>query len=172
MKKSVLLVVVVSLVGCSILPLRLGIDNISLTVPLVTYTNNNVLYPKTPSPFNQPPVNISNVKLEGSATATNVLSDVSVFLYARSTNPATDLSCTAYTDFILCPKANQIKINSGAFSLLANGSKKVFGFDDASNALRDGVNAGKLWIGLEVTSGAAANMTLQLSDLVASVTLF
>jgi hypothetical protein len=169
--KRLCLVLTVGLAACAGLPLRLGIENISLTVPLVLYTNNNVIYPKNPSSFSQPPVNISSVRLEGKAKASNVVSDVNVFLYARVASPATDPTCTTYTDIIVCPKAGQIKINSSPMTLLSSGSLREFVFDDASQVLRDGVNAGKMWFGLEVTSGAAANMNLQLSELVASVTV-
>ena len=172
MKRVSILLVTLVLVACGALPLRLSLDNLNLTIPLVAYTNGNVIYPKNPSVFNQPPINISSVKLEGRASASNVLADVNVFLHARTTSPSLDSSCTSYTDFILCPKAGQIKINSSALSLISSGAKKNFAFDDASNVLRDGVNAGKIWVGLEVASGAAANMGLQLSELVASVTIF
>jgi hypothetical protein len=172
MKRFFILVLGVALVACGILPLRLSLDNLNLTIPLVAYTNGNVIYPKNPSVFNQPPINISSVKLEGKANANNVLADVNVFLHARTTNPSLDSNCTVQADFILCPKAGQIKINSSALSLASTGSKRTFAFDDANGVLRDGVNAGKIWVGLEVASGAAANMGLQLSELLATVTIF
>ena len=172
MKRFFILLVGLVLVACGALPLRLSLDNLNLTIPLVAYTNGNVIYPKNPSVFNQPPINISSVKLEGKANASNVFADVNVFLHARTTNPSLDGNCTSYTDFIICPKAGQIKINSSALSLASTGAKRAFAFDDASSVLRDGVNAGKIWVGLEVASGAAANMGLQLSELVASVTIF
>ena len=172
MKQFSILLFALVLVACGILPLRLSLDNVNLTIPLVAYTNGNVIYPKNPSVFNQPPINISGVKLEGKASASNVIADVNVFLHARTTNPSLDSNCTVYADFILCPKAGQIKINSSVLSIAAAGAKRDFAFDDTSGVLRDGVNAGKIWVGLEVSSGAAANMGLQLSELMASVTIF
>jgi hypothetical protein len=169
--KRLTLLLALGLVGCGAFPLRFGVDNISLNIPLVTYTSGNVIFPKNASTFNQAPISYTSVKLEGNAKASNVLQDVNVFLYARSTDPSLDPTCSSYTDIIVCPKTGQTKINTNPLSLLSSGVKRNFVFDDAGNGFRDGINAGKIWLGLEVASGAAANMNLQMTDLVMSLTV-
>ncbi|MFN3266014.1 MAG: hypothetical protein ACK41E_04155 [Deinococcales bacterium] len=161
----------IGLLSCAALPLRFSVNDISLTIPLVTSTNDTVIYPKDPSTFTPPSVGFTSVKLEGNAKANNVLQNVSVFLHARNTDPALDPSCNVSVEIIVCPKNGQKRINSNALVLLSSGAKQPFAFDDTDNAFRDGINSGKLWLGLEVTSGAAANMNLQLLDLIMSLTL-
>ncbi len=159
------------LVACGAFPLRLGIDDINVTIPLAVNTNGSVIYQKNPSVFNQPAIQFSGVKLEGNASATPITNEVRMFLYGRTTDPALDAKCTNTGTLYFCPSASEKKINSSEIVLSSSGAKRAFTFDDSNNVLRDGINGGKIWTGIEVTAGAAVGVNLKLTDLLSIVTL-
>ena len=171
MKYLFLLVLMFFFSACGLLPLRIGIEEINATIPIAVNTSNSVIYQKNPSTFTPPTLSFSSVKLEGNASATPITNEVRMFLYARHTDPSTDASCTSSGTLYFCPNSGQKKINTTVIVLSSGGTKKSFAFDDANNALRDAINNGKIWLGIEVTSGAAVGLNLKLSELLSIVTL-
>ena len=68
---------------------------------------------------------------------------------------------------ISCPTTSQTKL-SGDLTLQSSKTS----FEIGGDVMKQAVNSGKIWLGLEVKSGFSANLTLKLTDMIATVTLF
>lgn len=150
--------------ACSNPIFGVGISDVVLSVPLAATTGGQVIY-GAQSEFNKPTFAYTSVKLRGnSSQQAAALGTLRVNLYARKDAPACAVSCSANSQAAF-------KLNTAPLELKAGGAKTAFVLDDQNNALRDALNAGTMYLGVEVLSGATANATVTLSDLVADVTI-
>ena len=158
------------MVACSNPIFGVGINDVTLSVPAVGYSAGQVLYSSSSSKFDKPTIAFTGVKLRGNSSQTGVsLQTVKLFLYARTTAPS-GAGCTSST---VCSAASQdiFKLNSVEIELKPDGSKTAFVVNDPNGKLKDGINAGVMWFGVGITSGATFNSDVKLSELVADVTI-
>ncbi len=171
--KRPLWLVVALMVGCSNPIFNVNMTNVSLNVVALTNTSQKIVYPTSASQFNKPTLAFSSVKLRGNSSASSGLTvqTVKLFLYSRTTDPKDDAACTSSAGMYLCSVDPLAKLNTVEITLQSDGSKTSFNVNDPNSALKNGINAGKLWLGVEVTQGASLNPTISLTDLVADVTV-
>ena len=158
------------MVACSNPIFGVGLNDVTLSVPAVGYSAGQVIYSSGSSKFNKPTIAFTSVKLRGSSSQTGTgLQTVKLFLYARTTAP-NGAGCTSTS---VCSAASQdgFKLNSVELELKPDGSKMAFVVNDPNNTLRDGINAGEMWLGVGITAGATINSSVKLSELVADVTV-
>lgn len=154
--------------ACGALPISVALDPASYSFGASQPAVGTVVYPAAASAFSQAPVNVASVTVRGQA-AINSLGTTSVTgaIYGRISDPATDPKCTSSPTFVSCPAATETKL-SGDLTLTSSKSA----FEIGGDTLKQAVNTGKIWLGLELKSGFSANLTLKLTDMVATVTLF
>ena len=159
-----------ALVACSNPIFGVGINDVTLSIPAVGYSAGQVIYSSSSSRFNQPTIAFTSVKLRGNSSQTGTaLQSVKFFLYARTTAP-TGAGCTSST---ICSDTSQesFKLNTVELELKLDGSKTAFVVNDPNGKLKDGINAGEMWLGVGITSGFSAASSVKLSELVADVTI-
>jgi hypothetical protein len=157
------------LVGCSNPVFPVNLKEVSFSVTSLVNTNGKVLYPTDASTFTKPTLAFSGVKLRGSSSATGGVTPMTVklLLYARTIQP----SCPQSAGMYMCDKAGEKSLNTVPITLKSDGSSSAFQVDDPNGALKEGINAGKFWLGVEVTEGASLLPTITLSNLIADVTV-
>ena len=158
------------MVACSNPIFGVGISDVTLSVPAVGYSAGQVIYSSGSSKFDKPTLAFTSVKLRGNSSQTGTgLLNVKFFLYARTTAP-TGAGCTSST---ICSDTSQesFKLNTVELELKPDGSKTAFVVNDPSGKLKDGINAGEMWLGVGITSGFSAASSVKLSELVADVTI-
>jgi hypothetical protein len=161
-----------SLSACSGSTLQANLDPLEVTVPASLPTLGKVIYPAKAAMFQNSPVSFNTVSLVGNAAATNVFASVKANLYARTSDPATAAGCSQEAGVVICNAADQTKISPQSLTLASDGSKTAFKLEDKDGVLKAAVTAGKVWIGIEIESGAGLNSKVKLSELVASLTVF
>ncbi|WP_038057605.1 hypothetical protein [Thermus amyloliquefaciens] len=153
--------------------------SVSVTVPLpeqrvtlaaVGDTLGRVVYPAKPMEF--PGVPVKGVEVSGVLEANQPLT-LTLNLYARLTNPASDPNCIALSDFTTvyayaCPVGpDDEKVGSASFTLSQSSPLALNGQN-----LTQGVQAGKLWLGVEVNQGLPAGpVDFTFKNLKATVTV-
>jgi hypothetical protein len=158
------------LAGCSNPIFPVNLEEVSFSVTSLVNTNGKVLYPTDANTFTRPTIAFSSVKLRGSSSATGGVTPMTVklLLYARTTQPS---SCPQSAGMYMCDKAGEKSLNTVPITLKSDGSSTVFQVDDPNGALKEGINNGKFWLGVEVTEGASVLPTITLSNLIADVTV-
>lgn len=151
--------------------------SVSVTVPLpdqkvrvaaVGDTLGRVIYPSKPLEF--PSVPVKGVEVSGTLEANHPLA-LTLDLYARLTDPAKDQDCLALSDFTTtyayaCPVGpDDEKVGSATFTLSQSTSLTLKG-----SHLTQGVQQGKLWLGVQVSSNLPApQVELTFKNLKATV---
>ena len=158
--------------ACSGSPLQANLDSLEVTVPASVPTFGKVIYPAKAAMFQSSPVGFNTVSLVGNAAATNVLANVKANVYARTVDPVGVSGCSQEAGVVICNAADQTKISTQSLMLASDGSKTAFKLEDKNGVLKAAVTAGKVWIGIEVESGASINSKIKLSELMASLTVF
>ncbi|WP_038043437.1 hypothetical protein [Thermus tengchongensis] len=143
------------------LSLLLAACSMSVTVPLpdqkVTLatmidTVGRVVYPAKPMAF--PSVPAKGVEVSGVLEASQPLA-LTLSLYARLSDPATDPQCLALSDFTTtyaCPVGpNDEKVGSATFTLSQSAPLTLKGQN-----LTRGVQEGRLWLGVEASNSLPA----------------
>jgi hypothetical protein len=154
--------------ACGVLPISFALDPASYSFGASQPAVGTVVYPAAASGFSQAPVNVASVVVRGQAAIDSLgTPSVTGAIYGRVSDPATDPKCTVYPTFVSCPAASETKL-SGDLTLTSAKS----GFEIGGDTLKQAVNSGKIWLGLELKSGFSANLTLKLTDMIATVTLF
>ena len=169
---TILLAATLTLSACSGAPLQANLDSLEVTVPASLPTFGKVIYPTKAAMFQNSPVSFNSVSLVGNAAATNVLANVKANLYARTVDPVGVSGCSQEAGVVICNAADQTKITTQSLTLASDGSKTPFKLEDKNGVLKAAVTAGKVWIGIEIESGASINSKIKLSELVASLTVF
>jgi hypothetical protein len=168
-----LLILPVALLACSNPVFPVNMSNVEVQVTSLTQMNEKVIYTQ-PSTFSKPTIAFSGVTLRGNSSATVGVTPqtVKLFLYARTTDPQADATnCASSGSLTLCGTASEAKLNSVAITLPSDGTRTAFEVNDPSGALKNGINAGKLWLGIEVTEGVSFLPTITLSQAIANVTM-
>jgi len=159
--------------ACSNLPVRVGLQDVTIDLGAVTSTQGNVLYPSAPSAFQKPSLHVSSASIDGDVAATGLASDTSFTFYGRASDPSQDGNCQLVGNltrtYYACPASQESAI-SGPVTLPADGSSKALHL--SGNVLAQGANQGKLWLGATVEGGASTGATLHFTHLVASVAVF
>ena len=158
--------------ACSGSPLQANLESLEVTVPASLPTFGKVIYPTKAAMFQNSPLSFNTVSLVGNAAATNVFASVKANLYARTVDPVGASGCSQEAGVVICNAADQIKISPQSLTLASDGSKTPFKLEDKDGVLKAAVTAGKVWIGIEIESGASVNSKIKLSELVASLTVF
>lgn len=169
MKRLFLLpTLVVALSACNALPISIAVDPANYSFGATAPTSGSVMYPAAASAFSQSPVNVASVVVRGQASAASIgTPSVTAAIYGRTTDPKNDPNCSSVGVMISCPAASQSKLTG---DLTLQSSKTSF--EIGGDVMKQAVNSGKVWLGLEVKSGFSANLTLKLTDMIATVTLF
>jgi hypothetical protein len=173
LKTMLLSVATLALNACSSAPVTVPVDPFEFTLPAALPTLNKVVFPASSATFQKSPVGFSAVSFTGKAAATNILFAVKANIYARTTDPSDCQSVTVgTTSLYICDAATQTKVSSQAITLATDGSKTAFKLEDNKGVLKEAMTSGKLWVGLELTEGAALNANVKFSDMVASLAVF
>ena len=158
----------VILSACSALPISIAVDSANYSFGATAPTSGSVMYPTAASNFAQSPVNVTSVVVRGQASAASLgTPSVNAVIYGRTTDPKNDPNCSSFGVMISCPTTSQTKL-SGDLTLQSSKTS----FEIGGDVMKQAVNSGKIWLGLEVKSGFSANLTLKLTDMIATVTLF
>jgi hypothetical protein len=167
-RSFLILAILATFSACGALPISIALDPANYSFGTTTPTAGNVMYPVSASAFAQSPVNVASVVVRGQASAASIgTPSVIAAIYGRTTDPSKDPNCTSFGALISCPTPSQTKLTND----LTLSSTKT-GFEIGGDVIKQAVNSGKVWLGLEVKSGFSANLTLKLSEMIASVTLF
>ncbi|WP_234554190.1 MULTISPECIES: hypothetical protein [Thermus] len=155
------------LAACSV-RVTVPLPNQQVTVAMVGDTLGQVIYPAQAMEF--PGVPVKSVEVSGTLEANQPLT-LTLNLYARLTDPASDPSCTALSDFTTtyayaCPVGpDDERVGSATFALSQSTSLTLKGQN-----LTYGVQAGKLWLGVQLNQALPApQVEFTFKDLKATV---
>lgn len=170
---ALVLTLAAALAACSKAPLTVPLEDFSISVDAVGNTVGQVFYPKNAAQFDRPVVDIKTIRLSGRVTVsyTAVQAPLVMTFFARTDDPAGADGCTDAGIVWICDAAKETPISS-AYSFPNGETQQVTLGDPNAKALADGINQGQIWIGAEVTSGEAAEVTFNFTQMVAKVTLF
>ena len=164
----ILAIPIVIFTSCGATPIFVDLDDFSINIPAAVNTAGLVIYSADPISLEKQSLNIKAVRLSGFIEPTYTGDTLKLTFYASATEPD---GCASFQSILICGKIGHKRISSEY--TLHNGFKQPISLGDPNaDVLADGVNNGKLWIGVEVTSSASADISLQFSDMVASVTIF
>lgn len=167
-----LLALVLATTACQGLPIRVGLQDVTIDLGAIANTQGEVLYPASASAFKRSNLHVASATIDGDVRATGLANDTTFTFYGRATDPSADPNCTQVTNltntFYACPSARETSI-SDAVTLPANGDSHPIHF--RGNVLATAANQGRLWVGASVQGGASTHATLQFVHLVASITL-
>lgn len=168
-----LLALVLMLAACSNLPVKVGLQDVSVHLGTVASSQGDVLYPAAPSAFDKSSLHVSSASIDGDVSANGLSSATTFTFYGRATDPSQDNNCQQVTNgsgtFYACP-ASQESAVSDAITLPADGSAKPIHL--SGNVLAKAANQGRLWLGAKVQGSASVDVTLHFTNLVASVAVF
>ncbi|WP_287371073.1 hypothetical protein, partial [Oceanithermus sp.] len=169
---ALLLALAAALAACSQAPLTVPLDDFSIQVDAVGNTAGQVIYPKNAAQFSKPVLNVKTIQLKGQVTVsyTAVQAPLTMTFYARTSDPK-NAGCTDAGLAWICNASGETAISTGY--TFADGETKSIALGDPNpDVLANGLNQGFLWIGAEVTSGAATGVTFDFTQMVAQVTVF
>jgi hypothetical protein len=158
------------LAACS-LPLTIPLPDQTVEVPALGDTAGKVVYPAKPQTFTSPGSVLKDVRVEGTLEASQPLL-LTLDLYARTQDPAQDPNCQPLGDlttpyaYACAVGAEDGPIGEASFqgtsttSLSLNGPK-----------LTEGLQQGRLWLGVKVQGLPAARITFTFKNLRATFTL-
>lgn len=169
---ALLLALAAALAACSKAPLTVPLEDFSISVDAVGNTVGQVVYPKNAAQFDRPVVDVKTIRLSGQVTVsyTAVQAPLVMTFYARTSDPGA-AGCTDAGLAWICDAAGETPISS-AYSFANGETQQVTLGDPNPEVLADGINQGRIWIGAEVTSGAATGVTFDFTQMVAEVTVF
>ena len=173
LKTMLLSTAILALNACSSAPVTVPVDPFEFTLPAAAPTLGQVIYPAVSATFQKSPVGFSAVTFTGNAAASGVIFAVKANIYARTSEPTDCTKVTVSTTSVyVCSASTQTKVSSQAITLAPDGSKTSFKLEDNKGVLKEAMTSGKLWVGLEITEGLAANSNVKFSDMVASLAVF
>jgi len=159
--------------SCGNAPVSVRLDDFSIKVDALANTLGKVVYPKQAATFEKSGLHVKTVTLNGKLTySADIGSDsLTMAFYARLSDPK-DAGCSDAGLAWLCDKANETPISDP--QTFQKDTPTPFSLGDKNpTILADGINQGKIWIGVEVTEeSAATGVTFDFTDMVANVTLF
>ncbi len=162
------LIATVVLSACGNTPIQVGLQDFTVDASAVANTAGKVVYKAEPVSFEKPVINVKTVKLSGNVTPSYLGTTLQIQFYASASKP---VGCDEVAGLLVCDKNGQKPI-SGEYTL-ENGVKQPIELGNPNaDVLAEGLNNGKIWLGVEIASSGAANVKLQFSDMVASVTIF
>ncbi|XOB99413.1 hypothetical protein ACMC9I_04825 [Deinococcota bacterium DY0809b] len=169
---ALVLTLAAALAACSKAPLTVPLEDFSISVDAVGNTVGQVVYPKNAAQFDRPVVGVKTIRLSGRVTVsyTAVQAPLVMTFYARTDDPGA-AGCTDAGLAWICDAAGETPISS-EYSFANGETQQVTLGDPNPEALADGINQGRIWIGAEVTSGAATGVTFDFTQMVAEVTVF
>ena len=158
--------------ACQGLPVKIGLQDVTIDLGAITSTQGEVLYPASSSAFEKSNLRVATATIDGDVSATGLASDTAFTFYGRATDPSTDTNCTRVTNltntFYACPSSQETSI-SGPVTVPASGDSRSIHL--SGSVLATAANRGRLWIGATVQGATSTNATLHFVHLVASVTL-
>ena len=160
------------LAACGNTPINVPLDDFSISIDATANTLGKVVYPKNAATFEKPVVNVKTITLTGNVKSkyTPISSPLAMKFYARITDPST-AGCQDGGLVWICDANSETAI-SESYTFQNDDTQPITFGDTNPDILASGINAGKIWIGAEVTSGAATNVNFSFTDMVAHVTLF
>lgn len=136
------------------------------TLPLTaSNTVGKVIYPKDPLAFSPPPVQALRIVVTGEAEL-SPYAPLSLDVYARASAP---LGCFGYSTIYVCDISpedtyvGQIDLTKASRTSFTLGQQ-------GGETLAQGVNQGRLWLGVKVGGTGSPNATLYLKKMTATVT--
>jgi len=167
------LIAVFAFSACGKTPLSIPLDDFSLDIEATTNTAGYVVYPVEPASFEKPVINVKSITISGNATVTYTAApgdNLQMTFYASAKDPDEN-GCTKTGPIYVCPKDGE-KAITDSYTFINGDTKPIMLGSKNADVLTEGINQGFIWIGLEVTSGAATNVHFDFTDMVANVILF
>lgn len=158
--------------ACQSLPIRVGLQDVTINLGVITSTQGVVLYPAGGSAFQRSDLHVASASIDGDVDASGLSSSTTFTFYGRVQDPASDANCQQVTNltdtYYACPASQETSISS-AVTVPADGTAQPIHL--GGDVLAAAANQGKVWIGASVRGGASTNATLHFTQLVASVAL-
>ncbi len=161
-----------ALAACGGTTINIPLDSFSISIDATANTVGKVVYPKDAATFEKPVVNVKTITLTGNVKSeyTAIQAPLEMKFYARVTDPSA-AGCQDGGLVWICDASGETAI-SGSYTFQNGDTQPIELGATNPQVLADGINAGKIWIGAEVTSGAATNVKFSFSNMVAHVTIF
>ncbi len=163
--------------ACAI-PITVELPDQTLDLPGLADTGGRVVYPQEGLTFTPPPVDVvKGIRLEGVLVASQPLNATLEF-YARTEDPSTDPTCQAPAfpsiqgigvepALYLCAIGPEDeKVGEAVF----NGSTQA-SFTLQGTQLTEGIQRGRLWLGLKYQGLPSTPLTLRFKGMKATVTV-
>ncbi|KGQ21776.2 hypothetical protein [Thermus filiformis] len=132
-------------------------------------TAGKVVYPKAGLSFERPPVQVQKVLLGGEAEL-SPFAPVSLDLYVRLEGNFEVAGCTPLGDLYYVCDVGQKDTYLGRIDLMAASSAPFTLGQQGGEALAQGVNNGRFWLGAKVGGVGSVGATLRLRNLKATAT--
>jgi hypothetical protein len=167
---TLVLGLLLALTACSV-TVTVPLPPQEVKVPVASDTMGLIVYPADPPPFPSPGSVLKNVVVRGTLEANQKL-NLTLDLYARTTDPKNDGNCIALRDFATtyayaCPPGPEDgPIGRATFNGTASASLQLQG-----EKLTQGLQQGRIWLGVMVQGLPAGQVALIFKNLVATVTL-
>ncbi|WP_018111428.1 hypothetical protein [Thermus igniterrae] len=158
------------LAACSF-SLTLPLPDQTLKVPAMADTQGQVVYPAQALTFPAPGGVVKGVRVEGTLEASQSLT-LTLALYARTQDPENDPDCLALRDFTqtyayACPMGPEDeKVGEATFTASRAASLALSGQN-----LTQGVQQGRLWLGMMASGLPAGQLELTFKKLKAIVSV-
>ena len=147
--------------------------SVTVTVPLpdqtltliASNTAGKVIYPKDPLAFSPPPVQALRIVVTGEAELSPHV-PLSLDVHARASAPS---GCLEYFDIYVCDISPEDTYVGRIDLTKASRTSFTLG-EQGGEILAQGVNQGRLWLGVKVGGTGSPNATLTLKNMTATVT--
>jgi len=169
-RSAFLLGLLLALTACSV-TVTVPLPPQEVKAPVAPDTMGLIVYPADPPSFPSPGSALKNVVVRGTLEANQNL-NLTLDLYARVSDPKQDKNCVALSDFastyayVCTPGPENGPIGRASFSNAASGPLQLQG-----EKLTQGLQQGRVWLGVMVQGLPAGQVTFTFKNLVATVTL-
>ncbi len=177
-RSAFLLGLLLTLTACSV-TVTVDLPNQTLDLPGITDTGGQIAYPKDGLSFSPPPVDVvRGLRVEGVLEASTPL-NVTLEFYARTKDPSQDPTCTSPTFpfapqgigvepvMYLCPVGpDDQKVGEASFR-----NSQQASFTLQGTKLAEGIQKGKLWLGIKASGLPSTPLTLTFRNMKAYVTV-
>lgn len=136
------------------------------TFPISASTLGKVIYPKDPLSFERPPVRATKVVVRGEAELSSYF-PLSLDVYARVSEPS---ECSEFFDVYVCGADHEGTLVGRIDPKEASSTSFTLG-EQGGEALAQGINQGRLWLGVKVGGTRSLDTTLTLKNMTATVTV-
>lgn len=152
------------LAACSVtVTVPLPNQTLALTAP---NTVGRVIYPKDPLAFPPPPVQAVRIVITGEAEL-SPYAPLSLDVYARVSAPS---GCLEYSTIYVCDISREDTYVGQIDLSKASPTSFTLG-EQGGETLAQGVNQGRLWLGVKVGGTGSSGATLTLKNMTATVTV-